>query len=669
MRPAPRPRPARTRLGWIVLLAFALRLAAILLLHTYQYRGELDHFGYGYETGRIARSIALGHGFANPFETDTGPTAWEAPLYPYLTAGIFKLFGIYTHASAFVMLALNSLFSALTCIPIFFIARQTFGSRVGRWSAWFWALCPYTMFWAVKWIWETSLSALLLALIFWLTLEISRSAPWRRWAMFGALWGVAALTNTALVAFLPVAGGWLAYRLARGRQRWLLPAALSAVIFWGTIGPWIIRDYEVFHKFIFIRSNFGAELRMGNAPDAEGIWLWYSHPTTNVLQFKEYQRLGETAYVAERKQEALDFIRAHPGRFAVLTFRRFVYFWDDTPQGSQHPISGALRNSLFLASSVLAFWGMGHAIRRREVGRWLYAGLLFSYPLVYYVVFPHPRYRHPIEPEMVILAAYVVSETKDLKSRMALVSSGRGEQTAEPRRPTTMSIIIPAYNEAATIARVVEAVLAADIGLSKELIIVDDCSRDGTRAVLQQLERDLRDSGCSLKLLFHERNQGKGAAIRTGLAQAGGDVVIVQDADLEYDPQDYSRLLQPILDGRADVVFGNRFHGEAHRVLYFWHFQANRFLTFVCNLLTNLNLSDMEVGYKLFRREIISQLKLKSNRFGFEPEVTIKTARLGCRIYEVPIAYHGRTYEEGKKIGWKDGIAALWHMLKYRFFE
>jgi len=168
-------------------------------------------------------------------------------------------------------------------------------------------------------------------------------------------------------------------------------------------------------------------------------------------------------------------------------------------------------------------------------------------------------------------------------------------------------------------------------------------------------------------VVLHDRNRGKGAAVRTGFKHATGDILIVQDADLEYDPRDYPELIGPIVDGHADAVFGNRFHGGAHGSLYFWHYVANRGLTFISNLLTNLNLNDMEVGYKAFRREVIDAIDLKSDRFGFEPEVTIKVARLGCRIYEVPIRYHGRTYEEGKKITWRDGVAALWHLIRFRF--
>jgi glycosyltransferase involved in cell wall biosynthesis len=227
-----------------------------------------------------------------------------------------------------------------------------------------------------------------------------------------------------------------------------------------------------------------------------------------------------------------------------------------------------------------------------------------------------------------------------------------------------LSIVIPVYNERHTVELLLKRVEA--VPYDKEIILVDDASTDGTREILERLARDHRDQ---VRLFLHAQNRGKGAAIRTAIEHVTGDIAIIQDADLEYDPKDYPALLEPILEGHADVVFGNRFHGGPHRVLYFWHYVGNRFLTNLCNMMTNLNLSDMEVGYKVFRTDVLQRLHLKSDRFGIEPELTVKVAKLGCRIYEVPIAYHGRTYAEGKKITWKDGIAALYCILRFRVFD
>jgi len=225
-----------------------------------------------------------------------------------------------------------------------------------------------------------------------------------------------------------------------------------------------------------------------------------------------------------------------------------------------------------------------------------------------------------------------------------------------------LSVIIPAYNEKNTVLELLRRVEAVPLSLDKEIIVVDDFSTDGTREVLGGLGRP------DIKVLFHAKNMGKGSALRTGFSEATGDIVLIQDADLEYDPADYPGLLAPILDGRADVVYGSRFLGGPHRVLFFWHSVGNRFLTALSNLVTNLNLTDMETCYKVFRGNVLRKLSLKSRRFGFEPEVTIKVAKLKCRIYEVPISYAGRNYSEGKKIGWKDGLAALFHIVRFKFF-
>jgi len=225
-----------------------------------------------------------------------------------------------------------------------------------------------------------------------------------------------------------------------------------------------------------------------------------------------------------------------------------------------------------------------------------------------------------------------------------------------------VSIIIPVYNEKNTLRQIVEHVHAVDLGLDKEIVLVDDASTDGSREILSAL------SANGLKILYHDANRGKGAAIKTGIAASSGDIIIVQDADLEYDPAEYPKLLKPILEDKAEVVYGSRFvGGECHRVVYFWHYVGNRILTLLSNMFTNLNLTDMETGYKVFKADILKGISLEENRFGFEPEVTAKLAKTRCRVYEVGISYYGRTYEEGKKIGWKDGVRALSCILKYHF--
>lgn len=229
-----------------------------------------------------------------------------------------------------------------------------------------------------------------------------------------------------------------------------------------------------------------------------------------------------------------------------------------------------------------------------------------------------------------------------------------------------LSIVIPVYNEKAFIKQIVEAVKSADIGyLEKEIIIVDDCSTDGTREVLKsEIESQVN------KIIYKERNEGKGAALRSGFELVTGDFVVVQDADLEYNPGEYGKLLDPVLQNKADVVYGSRFVGsEPHRVLFFWHFVGNNLLTLLSNMFTNLNLTDMETGYKMFRKEVLDTIKIEQNRFGFEPEITAKIARGNWRIYEVGISYSGRKYAEGKKITWKDGFQAIWCIIKYNLFK
>ena len=400
----------RSSLSWIVTIALILRIGWIILGHTYKFKSTDDNFGFGWEMGRIAASLASGHGFSSPFGPPTGPTAWEPPLYPYLTAGVFTVFGIYSKASAFVLLSLNSIFSALTCIPIFRIARRIFSERVAVGSAWAWALLPNVMFWCTRAIWETSLAALLLATIFWLALTLEDREGWLPWVEFGFLWGITALSSTSLLSFLPAAGLWAWWHRAKNGKRSLAGVVLASVVFFGCITPWLLRNERTFGKFIFIRDNFGAELRLGNGPGADGTLMLYLDTTHDPYAMHQFVTMGELPYIAMRKEQALEYIRADYARFAVLCVRRLVYFWAGPPKETEPWWLSPAKNSLFLASSALMFWGLGRALRLRKPGAALFLWLVLLYPAMYYFVYCIPRYRHPIEPEMAILVVFLLTE-------------------------------------------------------------------------------------------------------------------------------------------------------------------------------------------------------------------------------------------------------------------
>lgn len=413
----------RTSPFWMVTIALLLRVGWIVIGHTYKFKSTDDNFGFGWEMGRIGASLASGHGFSNPFGPATGPTAWEPPLYPFLTAGVFFVFGIYSKASAFVLLTLNSVFSALTCVPTFLIGRRIFSEKVAVGSAWAWALLPNVMFWCTRWVWETSLSALLVATIFWLALVLEDRDGWLPWFEFGLLWGIAALNSTSLLSFLPAAGLWAWYRRARRSKRSFAGVVLASVVFFACITPWLVRNYQTFGTFIFIRDNFGAELRLGNGNGADGTWMEYLHPTHDVYAMRQYQAMGELAYIAMRKQQAVDYIKADYARFAGLCVKRFIYYWAGPPKVTQPQWLSEAKNSLFLASSMLMFWGLVRALRMRRSGTWLLFWLISLYPAVYYFVFPSPRYRVPIEPEMAILCVFLLTEAGK-KAKSAKGSDG-----------------------------------------------------------------------------------------------------------------------------------------------------------------------------------------------------------------------------------------------------
>jgi 4-amino-4-deoxy-L-arabinose transferase-like glycosyltransferase len=400
----------RTSPVWIVTIALMLRIGWIVVGHTYRFKPTDDNFGFGWEMGRVADSLASGHGFSNPFGPPTGPTGWEPPLYPYLAAGVFHVFGIYSKASAFVLLSLNSVFSALTCIPIFRIARRVFSEKVAVGSAWAWALLPNVMFWCTRSVWETSLSALLLAVIFWLALSMEDRDGLLPWFEFGLLWGMVALDGTSLLAFLPAAGLWAWYRRAKRGKRSLAGVVLAAAVFFACITPWLVRNYRTFGQFIFIRDNFGAELRLGNGTGADGTLMLYLDPPHDLYAMRQFQSMGELAYIAMRKQQAVAYIKADYPRFLGLCVKRFICFWASPPKPTQPAWLEPAKSSLFLASSVLMFWGLGRALRLRKPGTGLFAWLVLFYPAVYYVVYSIPRYRHPIEPEMTVLCVFLLTE-------------------------------------------------------------------------------------------------------------------------------------------------------------------------------------------------------------------------------------------------------------------
>jgi 4-amino-4-deoxy-L-arabinose transferase-like glycosyltransferase len=404
---------------WLMLLSFVLQVAAIGVFRQYRYRPGEDHFAFGWEMGRVARSIALGQGFSNPYGGNTGPTAWEPPLYPCLMGGVFKIFGIYTYASAWVLLTINSLFSALTCIPIYLIARKTFDERIALWSAWTWALLPYVWYWSVHWPWDTTFTPLVLSLIFLVALELEEWRGGQGWVIFGALWGIGALANPSMLAFLPFCGLWVWRRRHRCGFASIGGVVLSSLVFFLILSPWLIRNYYVFGQFVFIRDDFGLQFRLGNWKGAEGILMAYLQPNLNKLEFEKFQRMGELAYAADCKRLAFDWIRENPGRFAIVSLKRFFYYWNGVPRPSDSRAPWDFRNSLFLASSVLCLWGLFRALRQKRRGAWLFAGLVLTYPTTYYFVFPHARYRHPIEPELLILAVFLLSEVRRRNPRPA----------------------------------------------------------------------------------------------------------------------------------------------------------------------------------------------------------------------------------------------------------
>jgi 4-amino-4-deoxy-L-arabinose transferase-like glycosyltransferase len=396
---------------WTALL---VRVLYVTLAHTYRIRPYENHFDFGWEMARIASALVAGHGYADPFITGhTGPTAWLPPAYTLIIVAAFKLFGVYTSLSAWVLLTINSIFSAATAPAIYEIAERCFNRRVAVWSAWIWALYPAAMQFAVRWVWEMSLTTMLFAWVLVIALRVrgigepatANSQTTQRWLLFGSLWGLIALSNPSLLLFLPVCGLWMLFG-AREESAAFRKAVLAGVVFIACLTPWAWRNWIVFHAFIPIRGNFGAELYLGNAP--ESMAMPWGTSVTSENDLDQYARLGEVQYVKQRGEMAKAYIGTHPRRFVELSLKRFYFFWAGVP----HPLDRApwieyFRELNYGIFSVTGLLGLALAMKRRVSEATLFAWAFLLLPLTYYFITVQARFRHPLEPLITILTVYL----------------------------------------------------------------------------------------------------------------------------------------------------------------------------------------------------------------------------------------------------------------------
>jgi 4-amino-4-deoxy-L-arabinose transferase-like glycosyltransferase len=393
----------------MIVAALAIRLTVMAFTYQAFLDPALDHKAFGYETGRVARSIATGHGFSSPYSEPTGPTALIPPAYTYLLAGIFKLFGVYTAASAIAILALNNLFSSLTCLPIYFAARKVFSPQIAVWAGWIWALFPYAITLSNVAIWETTLTTLLLSLLVLATLHLDHSANLLAWLSYGLLWGVAALSGPTIISTLPFLGGWIWIRHWRRGGSCTGPAIAAALIFFATVGPWVWRSSQTYGHFVPFRSGFGLDFRVGNSDDTRTPSNWNVLPADNPDELRKLKLIGEPAYMAEMQHEAKEFIANHPGRFVRQSLRRILFTWTglwDFPPRWTLADSGLPNVIAYTMCSLLAFVGIAASIREgRDALFPLLIPLIFI-PLAYYITHADIRFRHPADPEVVIFMAY-----------------------------------------------------------------------------------------------------------------------------------------------------------------------------------------------------------------------------------------------------------------------
>ncbi len=413
------------RVFWVALI---VRLLYMTLARQFHIRPQEDHFQFGWEAGRIARAVVTGFGysdpFANAFVPHTGPTAWLPPLYPLLVASVFRTFGVYTAASAWVLLAVNCVLSSSTAMAVWEIGARCFARRTGLWAGWLWALYPAAMQYAVHWVWEMTLTTALFSWVLVLALRMRQVGETRfvggwagvsllakgqagRWVVFGLLWGTIALSNSTLLAFLPVCGVWILLGTWR-RPGVALEVVLAALVFLCFVAPWTMRNLVVFNAFIPLRGNLGAELYMGNGPGSNGLLMEFFHPFQDPTQLREYAALGEVRYVAERGALAKAFIHARPGHFAANCLKRVYFFWASVPHPADHAwIVEYGRTFNFCLLSLCGLMGLGLAVWRRIPGGWLFFWAFVLLPIPYYLVTVHARFRHPLEPLICVLGVYL----------------------------------------------------------------------------------------------------------------------------------------------------------------------------------------------------------------------------------------------------------------------
>jgi hypothetical protein len=406
-------RSAFASLALMVLAGLAVRLIVMVFLYPEQLEPGRDHWKFGYETGRLARALLQGQGVANPLFEETGPSAWMTPVYVGIVAGVFKVFGLYTKASALVLLSLNALTSALNSVPIFYFARRGFGNRVAVWSGWAWAFFPYAIYFPMERIWSTWLATLLLSILFLLNLKLEQRDDIGIWVGWGALWGLAGLTEPLLLSTLPCLGGWVCYRRWRRGRGWCFPPAAASLAFLAVVSPWFVRNYQTFHQFIPFRDTIGLELIVGNNGDSfhwhpSGIGPWH-----NDAEWARFKQIGELQYMEEKKQQAFTFIKSHPGWFARQTARRFLYIWTGFWSFSARYLADEPLDppNVFFCTALttMMLLGLRRASRHLDLAVTMpYVLVLVSFPLIYYVTHPEVYYRRQIDPMILVLAVYGV---------------------------------------------------------------------------------------------------------------------------------------------------------------------------------------------------------------------------------------------------------------------